>query len=106
MKPHMNHDQKFNHNKPKVGNFRSRGLRSYFEYRDLGIAEASNGIEVFFNGELLATMSADGVGLSTTEFTKYTFTVTGTGSDRVEFRAVGTADTFGGLIDDVRLTIS
>lgn len=70
------------------------------------VAEASNGVEIYFNGELLATMSADGVGLAAPEFNKFTFTVTGTGKDRVEFRAVGKQDSLGGLIDDVRLTIS
>ena len=39
----MNHDQKFNHSKSADGAFKAKVLRSYFEYRDLGISEASNG---------------------------------------------------------------
>lgn len=71
-----------------------------------GNAEASNGVEVFWNGELLATLSADGTELSATDFTQFEFTVQGTGNDRVEFRGIGTEDNRGGYIDDVRLTIS
>ena len=35
--------QKFSHHVAGDAKFEARGLRSYFEYRDLGIADASNG---------------------------------------------------------------
>jgi len=39
----MSKKQKFCHSLGSEAHFEERGLRSYFEYRDLGIAEASNG---------------------------------------------------------------
>ncbi len=39
----MTTKQKFSHHVANGAQFESRGLRNYFEYRDLGIAEASNG---------------------------------------------------------------
>ena len=35
--------QKFSHHEGDKSEFEQRGLRSYFEYRDLGVADASNG---------------------------------------------------------------
>ncbi|MBL4876563.1 MAG: cupin domain-containing protein [Cohaesibacteraceae bacterium] len=42
----MSEDQKFCHSKGEDAEFEERGLRGYFEYRDLGIAAASNGAVV------------------------------------------------------------
>ncbi|MEH6652369.1 MAG: cupin domain-containing protein [Motiliproteus sp.] len=39
----MSTKQKFCHSLGAEAQFEERGLRNYFEYRDLGIAEASNG---------------------------------------------------------------
>ncbi len=39
----MTTKQKFSHHVAENAAFETRGLRSYFEYRDLGIADASNG---------------------------------------------------------------
>ncbi|MDJ0955821.1 MAG: cupin domain-containing protein [Arenicellales bacterium] len=39
----MPNQQKFSHSQGKKAQFAPRGLRSYFEYRDLGIADATNG---------------------------------------------------------------
>lgn len=39
----MSQPQKFSHSKGESAKFAPRGLRSYFEYRDLGIADATNG---------------------------------------------------------------
>ena len=36
-------DYKFSHHKARDHVFESRGLRSYFEYRDLGLTTATNG---------------------------------------------------------------
>ena len=37
----MSEAQKFSHHEGDKSEFEQRGLRSYFEYRDLGIADAS-----------------------------------------------------------------
>ncbi len=39
----MSEAQKFSHHEGDKSEFEQSGLRSYFEYRDLGIADASNG---------------------------------------------------------------
>lgn len=36
-------EQKFSHHEGDKGEWEKRGLRSYFEYRDLGIKDATNG---------------------------------------------------------------
>ncbi len=39
----MTKEQKFNHSEGANAEFVPQGLRGYFEYRDLGIADATNG---------------------------------------------------------------
>lgn len=39
----MSSKQKFNHSIGENAQFEPRGLRGYFEYRDLGISDATNG---------------------------------------------------------------
>ncbi|GHB47018.1 hypothetical protein GCM10007094_40510 [Pseudovibrio japonicus] len=39
-------EQSFSHSKGEDAEFEARGLRSYFEYRDLGVADATNGAVV------------------------------------------------------------
>ena len=69
------------------------------------IAADSLGLEVWFGGTLLDAIPGNGTGLTDTDWNVRSYTVT-PNSDSVylEFRATGTADTFGSYIDDVRLT--
>jgi hypothetical protein len=65
---------------------------------------ATNSIQVLFNNVLIGTLAQNGVGLSSTKFQQYFFTVTpATNNSTVEFRATGTSDAFGGYLDDVIL---
>ncbi|MEO1498665.1 MAG: hypothetical protein AAFV43_16090 [Planctomycetota bacterium] len=69
-----------------------------------GVAADSVGVEVYWDGQLLGTMSRDGSGLSDTEWTTHTFNVQADGdAGRLEFRAVGAEDSRGGYLDDVQL---
>ncbi|WP_244271943.1 hypothetical protein [Pseudovibrio denitrificans] len=42
----MEQEQSFSHSEGESGAFEARGLRSYFEYRDLGVADATKGAVV------------------------------------------------------------
>jgi hypothetical protein len=69
-----------------------------------GVPELSNLVEVYWNGEKIGSMTGNGVGVSGTRWQTFTFDVAGTGvPTALEFRAAGTADSLGGLIDDVQL---
>ena len=66
----------------------------------------SNGIEVLWNGKTVATEQAKGLSNGKNDWQHYSFTVFG-GNDalsRLEFRAVGTSDSYGGSLDKVSLT--
>lgn len=67
-----------------------------------GVSEASNGIEVYWDGELIFSDNVDGRGLSDFDWTTIEIEVT-VGSDmaRLEFRASGTSDSLGVTIDNV-----
>ena len=67
-----------------------------------GVAADSNGIEAWFNNTLVASVTGDGTVSSA--WTEYTFQVTGTGSDTLLFKAVGTDDSLGGSLDSVAFT--
>ncbi|MDG4548726.1 MAG: Ig-like domain-containing protein, partial [Rickettsiales bacterium] len=73
-----------------------------FDYsaRNYGDTAASSVIEVYWDGELLDTITAAASGWKT-----YSYNVSTVGKDtaRLEFRADGTDDTYGGLIDNVKL---
>jgi hypothetical protein len=70
-----------------------------------GVAAASNGVEVYWNGQLIDTLTENGVGLSNTQWHTHTYSVEGNGAvGRIEFRAVGTQDSLGGYIDDVQMS--
>jgi len=73
-----------------------------FDYsaRNHGDTAASSVIEVYWDGELVDTITAAASGWKT-----YSYNVSSVGKDtaRVEFRASGTDDTYGGLIDNVKL---
>ena len=70
-----------------------------------GVEAESLGLKVLFGGVLLDTISGNGIGLTDTNWSVSAYTVT-PNSDSVylEFQAVGTADSYGSYIDDVRLT--
>jgi hypothetical protein len=68
-----------------------------------GVSDNSNGIEVWWNNVLLGTITASGVGLSNTNWQLYTYTISGTGNDTLQFVAVGISESYGGYIDAVSL---
>lgn len=67
-----------------------------------GIAPGSNGIEVYWGGVLVDTHT--GFTNASDDWTLYTVVVTGSGSDSLEFRAVGTSDSFGGSLDAISIS--
>ncbi|WP_374652804.1 DUF5801 repeats-in-toxin domain-containing protein [Dongia sp.] len=68
---------------------------------------ATDGIEVWFDGKLIATL--DGSGQTPGQWLKFTYQVQAGESDgtpdlsKLEFRAVGSSDSLGGYIDNVSL---
>jgi hypothetical protein len=63
---------------------------------------AENTMEVFWNGALLDTLDASGIGLGGTSWTVHTYNVTANAaSTRLQFAAVGASDSFGAYLDDV-----
>ena len=62
---------------------------------------ATNGIGVQWNGNTLATFTANGG--SSNFWATFTFIVTGAGTDVLRFFASGTSDSLGGNIDNVSL---
>lgn len=67
-----------------------------------GIAGGSNGIELWIDG--LLRDSFTGAGIGTTNWAVRSYSIVGDGSTLIEFRAIGTSDSLGGYLDDVRLT--
>ena len=67
-----------------------------------GIASGSNGIELWIDG--LLRDSFTGAGIGTTNWAIRSYSIVGHGSTLIEFRAIGTSDSLGGYLDDVRLT--
>ena len=71
-----------------------------------GVAATSNGIDVYWNERLLngSNDTGSGIGQSGNVWKLFEFDVTGTGGrDTLKFSAVGTADTYGGSLDNVSL---
>jgi len=68
-----------------------------------GVDAASNVANVYFNGERINSVTNNGVGLTSTNFTTFTQLVTGAGPDELVFEGLGTPDGLGGLIDNVYL---
>ena len=69
-----------------------------------GYGENTNGVEVYWNGEKIATITGDGRGDDGFQWETYHFLVEGNGDHGVlAFRGVGKSDSFGGMIDGVRL---
>lgn len=76
-----------------------------FEYSArAGVGAASNPIEVLWNGTSVATVTADGTGLSNLDWHQFSYQVQGTGHDALVLRAVGTSDGLGGSLDAVSVT--
>ena len=69
-----------------------------------GVSGAQNNIEVYWNGNLVETLSADGERLHTTRFEQFEIELPGM-SGRLEFRSNSPNDSIGlgGLIDDIRV---
>ena len=67
-----------------------------------GIPADSNEIETYWDGDLIGTITAEGVGLIGPDWIEVTYDVTASRpSPLLEFRASGTSDGRGGLIDFV-----
>jgi hypothetical protein len=78
---------------------------SYWYAARSGTGPSTNGIEVWLNGSNVGGMFSPGdtgLGSNNTAWTLYTATLLGVaGSNTLEFRAVGTDDTYGGSLDNV-----
>jgi hypothetical protein len=67
-----------------------------------GVPAASNNINIYWNGNLLDSLTGNG-GYDT-QWTVYSYAVKGTGqASRLEFRDMGYSDSLGGYLDDVQL---
>ncbi|MDA0966314.1 MAG: type I secretion C-terminal target domain-containing protein [Proteobacteria bacterium] len=73
-----------------------------FDYsaREHGDTAASSAVEVYWNGQLVDTITSGSSGWNT-----YSYELFAQGADtaRLEFKAAGTDDSYGGLIDDVKV---
>jgi len=67
------------------------------------VVATSDGFNVYFNGSLINSVAASGVGLTNTNWTTYTQYVTGTGSDELKIEGAGTSDLLGAFFDNVHL---
>ena len=76
---------------------------SYYYSPRLGVADTSNGIDVFWNDFKLKSNTGSGTSQSDNVWQHWEFDVKGTGTDTLKFAAVGTADTYGGSLDNVSL---
>lgn len=81
----------------------SKTYKLSFEYSARpGVDASSNGIDVYFNGALIDSIT--GMGGSATDWAIHNYLVTATGSLSIlEFRATGISDSLGGYIDDVQV---
>jgi len=69
-----------------------------------GVSAGSNPIQVLWNGVGITTVTANGSNLSGNDWHLFNYTVTGTGSDTLTFRAIGVNDSLGGSLDAVTVT--
>jgi len=67
------------------------------------VGDTSNGIELWIDGFLRDSFTGNGIG--DTDWAVRSYSVIGDGSTLIEFRAIGTSDSLGGYLDDVRLTV-
>ena len=77
-------------------------LTFFYSPRPGVTAATTNNIEVYWNGTLLQLLS--GTGGSTHNWQAFNFSVTGTGSDTLQFKATGEDNSYGGSLDMVSLT--
>lgn len=63
----------------------------------------TTGIEVLWNGEVIASISQSGIGNGNTVWSTWSYLLSGGGEDFLGFRAVGKEDSLGGYIDAVSL---
>ncbi len=76
---------------------------SFFSSPRPGVSANSNSFEVFWNGQLLDTISENGAGLTALDWQSYSFTVVGTGGgDTLSFREYD-SNGLGALLDKVTL---
>ncbi|MEM6980284.1 MAG: hypothetical protein AAF539_11520 [Planctomycetota bacterium] len=62
----------------------------------------SNAVEVYYDGQLLGTLTGDGSQLANTQWSTHRFEVEATSeTGRLELRAAGTSDSLGGYVDNV-----
>lgn len=69
-----------------------------------GVSAGSNLIQVLWDGIALAAVTANGNKLSDNDWHVFNYTVTGSGSDTLTFRALGVNDSLGGSLDAVTVT--
>lgn len=79
-------------------------LLSGFYSPRAGVAADSNDIQVYWNSTLLSTLGGSGVGFAEHQWRAFSFTVAGTGSDKLRFVAAGKSDSYGGSLDQISLT--
>jgi Ca2+-binding RTX toxin-like protein len=71
------------------------------------VAEDSNTIEIYWDGVLLDTITADGRGLKNFEWTNYSYDVPVSDSDaRLTFKGVGDSDSLGGMVSNITVVAS
>lgn len=69
-----------------------------------GVPAASNGVEVWWNGNKIDTIVGEGVGLRNTQWRTLTYQVDGNGAQgALEFRSIGTSDSLGGYVDNIQM---
>jgi len=72
-----------------------------------GVEESNNAIEVWIDGDRLATVSSNGRDIRDTSWARIVLPVRASGRQmRVEFRDAGTSDSLGGYIDAVSLKLA
>ena len=77
---------------------------SYYYSPRAGVPTASNPIEVYWNGVLLALNGGNGIGQGNHRWQLFSFDVVGTGGlDTLRFAAAGASDGYGGSLDNIAL---
>jgi hypothetical protein len=67
------------------------------------VSSQSNPIRAFWNGSLLTQITGSGIGKTGNNWYTVSFSVIGTGLDKLAFSAAGVSDTVGGSLDNVSL---
>lgn len=69
-----------------------------------GVPAASNGVEVWWNGNKIDTIVDDGIGLRDTQWRTLSYQVEGSGAEgALELRSIGTSDSLGGYVDNIQM---